>query len=74
MVYSPDISRDWKATSFSSPGPEDTGRLRIENNQLKLQVKQLTADLQAEQGTGVTSQFHKINGNIMLFVFFLLYL
>ena len=36
--------------STLSPGPEDSGRLRIENNQLKLQVKQLTVDLQSEQG------------------------
>lgn len=49
MSYSPDASRDWK-TSVMSPGPEDTGRLRIDNNQLKIQVKQLSSDLQTEQG------------------------
>ena len=49
MSFSPDVSRDWKMASMS-PGPEDFGRFRIENNQLKLQVKQLTVDLQSEQG------------------------
>ena len=46
---SPDASRDWKHFTMS-PGPEDSGRLKMENNQLKHQIKQLTADLQTEQG------------------------
>ena len=50
MGFSPNVSQDWKMSTLS-PGPEDSGRLRIENNQLKLQVKQLTVDLQSEQGT-----------------------
>ena len=49
MSFSPNVSQDWKMASLS-PGPEDFGRCRIENNQLKLQVKQLTVDLQSEQG------------------------
>ena len=49
MGFSPNVSQDWKMSTLS-PGPEDSGRLRIENNQLKLQVKQLTVDLQSEQG------------------------
>lgn len=49
MSYSPDVSRDWKMSTMS-PGPEDAGRVRIENNQLKLQLKQVTGDLQVEQG------------------------
>ena len=40
-----------------SPGPTDAGSLKIENNQLKLQVKQLTTDLQAEQGLIFISRF-----------------
>lgn len=47
---SPDVSQDWKA-NMTSPGPDDTGRIHLDNSQLKLQVKQLTADLQAEQDT-----------------------
>lgn len=49
MSFSLDTSRDWKMTAMS-PGPDDPGRLRAENNQLKLQLKQVTADLQTEQG------------------------
>ncbi|XP_052797056.1 coiled-coil domain-containing protein 171-like isoform X2 [Mya arenaria] len=50
MSYSPEASREWKNMSMS-PGPDDAGRLRIENNHLKLQIKQLTSDLQTEQDT-----------------------
>ncbi|XP_053405701.1 coiled-coil domain-containing protein 171-like isoform X2 [Mercenaria mercenaria] len=50
MSFSLDHSQDWKMAAMS-PGPEDSGRLRIENNQLKLQLKQITADLQTEQDT-----------------------
>ena len=49
MAFSPNVSQDWKMSTLSQ-GPEDYGRCRIENNQLKLQVKQLTVDLQSEQG------------------------
>lgn len=50
MSFSPDASKDWKNFTMS-PGPEDSGRIKMENNQLKLQIKQLTADLQTEQGS-----------------------
>ncbi|KAL4227318.1 hypothetical protein ACF0H5_012763 [Mactra antiquata] len=50
LSYSPDVSRDWRTPALS-PGLDDTGRIRIDNNQLKIQVKQLTADLQTEQDT-----------------------
>ncbi|XP_060582945.1 coiled-coil domain-containing protein 171-like, partial [Ruditapes philippinarum] len=50
MSFSLDNSRDWKLAPMS-PGPEDAGRQRIENNQLKLQLKQVIADLQTEQDT-----------------------
>jgi len=36
-----------------SMNPEDAPRLRIENNQLKMQIKQITSDLQAEQGNHI---------------------
>jgi len=38
-----------------SMNPEDAPRLRIENNQLKMQIKQITTDLQAEQGNHITN-------------------
>lgn len=41
-------TKDWNL-SKSSPSQED-GKLRLENNQLRIQVKQFQLDLQAEQG------------------------
>ncbi|XP_063432765.1 coiled-coil domain-containing protein 171-like isoform X2 [Mytilus trossulus] len=42
-------TKDWNL-SKSSPSQED-GKLRLENNQLRIQVKQFQLDLQAEQET-----------------------
>lgn len=41
-------TKDWNL-SKSSPSHDD-GKLRLENNQLRIQVKQFQLDLQAEQG------------------------
>ena len=49
---------DWKMSFSHSPGAEDVSKYRLENNQLRLQIKQLNMDLQSEQGTaGVTPEF-----------------
>jgi hypothetical protein len=40
--------QDWR--TGLSPLSDDAARLRMDNNQLRLQVKQLQLDLQSEQG------------------------
>ncbi|XP_052280653.1 coiled-coil domain-containing protein 171-like isoform X2 [Dreissena polymorpha] len=59
ITFSPEASKEWKNMTMS-PGSEDPGRLRIENNQLKLQMKQISSDLQAEQDT-VSSLRKRLN-------------
>ncbi|KAL3866903.1 hypothetical protein ACJMK2_044153, partial [Sinanodonta woodiana] len=49
LSFSPDnTSREWKSR-LSTPLHEDSSRLKMENSQLKHQIKQLQTDLQSEQ-------------------------
>lgn len=48
-------TKDWNL-SKSSPSHDD-GKLRLENNQLRIQVKQFQLDLQAEQGKNPVCDF-----------------
>ena len=40
--------KDWNLSKLSPS--QDDGKLRLENNQFRIQVKQFQLDLQAEQG------------------------
>ena len=45
------MTSDWKMSLSRSPlQNDDINKYRLENNQLRLQVKQLNLDLQSEQG------------------------
>jgi len=48
-------TKDWNL-SKSSPSHDD-GKLHLENNQLRIQVKQFQLDLQAEQGKNPVDDF-----------------